>query len=61
MDQNKLQEYFKVIQNPSLDYDFQKLIRDGLIPAEKDQERQRKKESNQRIEPQKKKNRGYRM
>ncbi len=61
LDQNKLQEYFKVIQNPSLDYDFQKLIRDGLIQAEKDQERQRKKESYQSIKPNKKKKRGYRM
>ncbi len=61
LDQNKLQEYFKVIQNPSLDYDFQKLIRDGLIQAEKDQERQRKKESHQSIKPNKKKKRGYRM
>ncbi len=61
LDKNKLQEYSTVIQNPSHDYNFQKLIRDGLIQAEKDQERQRKKESNQRIKPQKKKNRGYRM
>ncbi len=61
LDQNKLQEYFKVIQNPSHDYDFQQLIRDGLLQAEKDQERQRKKESYQKRKPQKKKSRGYRM
>lgn len=61
LDQNKLQEYFHVIQNPSHDYDFQQLIREGLLQAEKDKERQRKKESYQRIKPMKKKNRGYRM
>ena len=61
LDQNKLQEYFQVIQNPSHDYDFQQLIRDGLLQAEKDQERQRKKESYQKRKPQKKKSRGYRM
>ncbi len=61
LDQNKLQEYFKVIQNPSHDYDFQQLIRDGLLQAEKDQERQRKKESYQKRKTQKKKSRGYRM
>ncbi|WP_167604558.1 relaxase/mobilization nuclease domain-containing protein [Maribellus sediminis] len=61
LDQNKLQEYFKVIQNPSHEYDFQQLIRDGLLQAEKDAERQRKKEPYQRIKPPKKKSRGYRM
>ncbi|MDC7218142.1 MAG: relaxase/mobilization nuclease domain-containing protein [Spirochaetales bacterium] len=61
LDQNKLREYFKVIQNPSHDYDFQQLIRDGLLQAEKDQERQRKKETYQKRKPQKKKSRGYRM
>ncbi len=61
LDQNKLQEYFQVIQNPSHDYDFQQLIRDGLLQAEKDQERQRRKESYQRIKPPRKKSKGYRM
>jgi len=61
LDQNKLQEYFKVIQNPSHDYDFQQLIRDGLLQAEKDQERQRKKESYQKRKPPKRKSKGYRM
>ncbi|MBN2821280.1 MAG: relaxase/mobilization nuclease domain-containing protein [Bacteroidales bacterium] len=61
LEQNKLQEYFKVIQNPSYDYAFQELIKEGLYQAARDEERQRKKESNQRIKPQKKKNRGYRM
>ncbi len=61
LDQNKLQEYFQVMQNPSHDYDFQQLIRDGLLQAAKDQGRQRKKESYQKRKPQKKKSRGYRM
>lgn len=61
LDQNNLLEYFQVLQNPSHDYDFQQLIRDGLLQAEKDQERQRRKESYQRIKPIKKKNRGHRM
>ena len=61
LDQNNLLEYFQVLQNPSHDYDFQQLIRDGLLQAEKDQERQRRKESYQKRKPQKKKSRGYRM
>jgi len=61
LDQNKVQEYFKVIQNSSDDYNFQQLIKAGLLQAEKDEERQRKKESYQRRKIPKKKNRGYRM
>ena len=61
LDQNKVQEYFKVIQNSSDDYNFQQLIKAGLLQAEKDEERQRKKESYQRRKISKKKNRGYRM
>jgi len=61
LEQNKLQEYFKVIQNPSYDYAFKQLIQEGLYQAVRDEESQRKKESYQRIKPQRKKNRGYRM
>ncbi len=61
LDQNKVQEYFKVIQNSSDDYNFQQLIKAGLLQAEKDEERQRKKESYQRRKIPKKKNRGYRI
>ena len=61
LDQNKVQEYFKVIQNSSDDYNFQQLIKARLLQAEKDEERQRKKESYQIRKIPKKKNRGYRI
>lgn len=61
LDENKRQEYFAVIDNPSLDQAFYQLIKEGLLQAEKDEERQRKRESYQRIKPVKKKNRGYRI
>lgn len=61
LEQNKLQEYFKVIQNPSYDYKFKQLIQQGLYQVARDEESQRKKESYQKIKPQRKKNRGYRM
>jgi len=61
LEQNKLQEYFKVIQNPSYDYEFKQLIQQGLYQVARDEESQRKKESYQKIKPQRKKNRGYRM
>ena len=61
LDENKRQEYFAVIDNPSLDQAFYQLIKEGLLQAEKDEERQRKRESYQRIKPVKKKNKGYRM
>ena len=61
LDQNKVQEYFKVIQNSSDDYNFQQLIKAWLLQAEKNEERQRKKESYQRRKIPKTKNRGYRI
>lgn len=61
LDENKRQEYFAVIDNPSLDQAFYKLIKEGLLQAEKDEKRRRKRESYQQIKPKKKRNRGYRM
>nr|WP_319998502.1 relaxase/mobilization nuclease domain-containing protein [uncultured Draconibacterium sp.] len=58
LDENKRQEHFDVIDNPSLDKALHQLIKEGLLQAEKDEERQRKRESNQRIKPKKKSNRG---
>jgi len=63
LDENRRQEYFAVIDNPSRDKAFFQLIKEGLLQAEKDEEKQRKREPNQRFKPIKKKNRGrgYRM
>ena len=58
LDENKRQEQVAVIDNSSLDQAFYRLIKEGLLQAEKDEERQRKRESNQRIKPKKKSNRG---
>ena len=38
LDQNKRQEYFAVIDNPSLDQAFYQLIKEGLLQAEKDED-----------------------
>jgi hypothetical protein len=63
LDENKRQEHFDVVDNPSLDKALHQLIKEGLLQAEKDEERQRKREPNQRLKPIKKKNkgRGHRM
>ncbi|WP_321995930.1 relaxase/mobilization nuclease domain-containing protein [Draconibacterium orientale] len=61
LDENKRQEHFDVIDNPSLDKALHQLIKEGLLQAEKDEERRRKRESYQQIKPKKKRNRGYRM
>jgi len=58
LEENRSQEYFAVIDTPSLDQAFYRLIKEGLLQAEKDEERQRKRESNQRFKPIRKKNRG---
>ena len=58
LDENKRQEHFDLIDNPSLDKAFYRLIKEGLLQAEKDKERQRKRESYQQIKPKKKRNRG---
>lgn len=61
LDENRRQEYVAVIDNPSLDQAFYQLIKEGLLQAEKDEKRRRKRESYQQIKPKKKRNRGYRM
>lgn len=59
--QNKLNQYVKVNQNPSHDFDFHKLLKEGLYEAEKEEQRQRKKEPYPKLKPHRKKGKGYRM
>ncbi len=39
LDENRSQEYFAVIDTPSLDQAFCRLVKEGLLQAEKDEER----------------------
>lgn len=61
LEKNKLQEYFQLNQNPSHDYTFDKLIKEGLYQAARDEESQPKREKYPRIKSHKKKGKGYRM
>lgn len=60
LEQNKLQEYISLNQNPSHDFAFHKLIKEGLYQATKDEKEQHEKPS-PKLRPQKKKRGGYRM
>ena len=61
LEQNKLQEYIELNRNPSHDLGLHKLLKEGLFQAEKEEQRQRKKESYPKLKPHRKKGKGYRM
>jgi len=58
LDQNRKQEYVAVIDNPSLDQAFCRLVKEVCYKQKRMKKEQRKREPNQRLKPIKKKNRG---